>query len=102
MSNEHSSAKNSMMASRSWALNASAIAFSVSANTDKGLTITFPPSGGPHALPLQLLLQLVEEAPVGAPGDELLGARLDHPGLMETQSVKPERIVGVPQSPLVV
>ena len=33
---------------------------------------------------LQLLLQLVEEAPVGALGHELLGAGLDHPELMQT------------------
>jgi hypothetical protein len=33
--------------------------------------------------PLQLLLQLSEDAPVGALSDDLLGGALDHPGLME-------------------
>src|SRR5216110_571022 len=44
---------------------------------------------------LQLLLQLVEEAPVGGLGDDLLRARLDHPGLVEAQGVKPDRVFGV-------
>jgi hypothetical protein len=32
---------------------------------------------------LQLLLQLIEEAPVGALGDDLLRARREHPSLLE-------------------
>jgi len=35
-------------------------------------------------LPLQLFLELVEEPPVGALSDDLLGARFDHPGLVQT------------------
>src|SRR6266540_3470283 len=41
---------------------------------------------------LQLLLQLVEGAPVGAPGENLLGARLDHPCLVEPERVEAHRI----------
>src|SRR5215510_11592433 len=39
-------------------------------------------------LPLQLLLQLIEEAPVGALGDELLRAALDHASLVQAQSIE--------------
>jgi hypothetical protein len=46
-------------------------------------------------LALQPLLQLVEEAPVGALGDELLGGRREHPRLMQAQGVKAHRILGV-------
>jgi hypothetical protein len=45
-----------------------------------------PPCPAPQAPPpllLQLLLQLSEEAPVGALGDDLLGGALDHPGLVQ-------------------
>src|SRR3990172_4629981 len=38
-------------------------------------------------LSLQLLLQLVEEAPVGDLGDDLLGIRLDHADLVQAQGV---------------
>src|SRR2546425_7462718 len=38
--------------------------------------------GGHAASCLQLLLQLVEEAEVGSLGDDLLRARLDHPGFV--------------------
>src|SRR5262245_22709864 len=38
---------------------------------------------GPPMLPLQLLLELVEDAPVRALRDDLLRARLDHPGFLK-------------------
>src|SRR5919201_5582602 len=40
------------------------------------------PGGGLWHLPLQLLLQLVEEAPVGTLRDNFLRGALDHPGLV--------------------
>src|SRR6266851_7718587 len=43
---------------------------------------------GAARLCLQLLLQLVEGAPVGAPGENLLGARLDHSRLVEPERVE--------------
>src|SRR5712691_1926047 len=51
---------------------------------------------------LQLLLQLLEEAPVSALGNDLLRAALDHPGLVQTQGVEAHRILGVVLAPLVV
>jgi hypothetical protein len=45
-----------------------------------------------HALLiLQLFLQLIEEAPVGALGDELLRTRRDHPDLVQAQGPAPIR-----------
>jgi hypothetical protein len=38
---------------------------------------------------LQLTLQLVQEAPVGALGDQLVGAGADHPDLVEAQREEP-------------
>ena len=61
------------------------------------LTVTTPAT--PPPLSLQLLLQLVEEAPVGALGDDLLGARFDHPGLMQPEGVEADRIFGIVVSP---
>src|SRR2546422_6787024 len=58
MSSEQSSAKKSMMASRSWALNASAIAFKVSTETDCCSTMAFPRSEE-HTSELQSRLHLV-------------------------------------------
>src|SRR5215470_2662708 len=43
---------------------------------------------GPPMLPLQLLLELVEDAPVRALRDDLLRARLDHPGFLEPDCVE--------------
>src|SRR6266851_8399070 len=40
---------------------------------------------GATRLCLQLLLQLVEGAPVGAPGEKLLRTRLDHSRLVESE-----------------
>src|SRR5262245_23557754 len=50
-------------------------------------------------LSLQLLLQLVEEAPVGALGDNLLRGALEHPDLMEAQGVEPHGVLGVVLAP---
>src|SRR6266536_6448792 len=47
---------------------------------------------GASPLCLQLLLQLVEGAPVAASGEDLLRARLDHPRLMEPERVEAHRI----------
>src|SRR3954452_7693342 len=56
----------------------------------------------PDGLRLQLALELVEEAPVGAFGDELAGARLDHADLLEPQRVETERVLRVELAPSVV
>ena len=48
---------------------------------------------------LQLLLQLGEEAPVSPLGDELLRSRLDHPYLVEAQSIETHGILGVVLTP---
>src|SRR5438045_288122 len=53
-------------------------------------------------LALQLLLQFVEEAPVGALGDKLLRARLDHPGLAQAERVEAHGVLGVVLPPLAV
>src|SRR5438132_2022393 len=53
-------------------------------------------------LSLQLLLQLVEEAPVGALGEDLLWIGPDHPGLVEPKRVEADGVLGVVLAPLVV
>jgi hypothetical protein len=53
-------------------------------------------------LSLQLLLQLIEEAPVGALGDELLWTRLDHAGFVEAQSVEAYGVLHIVGPPAVV
>src|SRR5262249_51209120 len=45
-----------------------------------------------HGLSLQLLLELIEKVPVGALGDDLLRARLDHAGLVEAERVEANRV----------
>src|SRR5712664_1194979 len=47
---------------------------------------------GAARLCLQLLLQLVEGAPVCAPGEKLLRARLDHSRLVESERVEAHRV----------
>src|SRR2546423_14181532 len=56
----------------------------------------------PSLLSLQLLLELLEEPPVGALRDELLRAGLEHPSLVQAQSVEAKRVLGVVLAPLVV
>src|ERR1043166_8366520 len=51
---------------------------------------------------LQLLLQLSEEAPIGALGDELLRACFDHPSLVKTEGIKAHRVLRVELPPLVI
>src|SRR5688572_17076376 len=53
-------------------------------------------------LSLQFPLQLVEEAPVGALGNELLRTRLEHPGLMEAQGIEAHRVLRVILAPFVI
>src|SRR5215470_10465886 len=57
---------------------------------------------GPPMLPLQLLLELVEDAPVRALRDDLLWARLDHPGFLEPDCVEAHGVGRVHDSPLAV
>src|SRR5215467_3343969 len=57
---------------------------------------------GPPMLPLQLLLELVEEPPVGAVGEDLLRARFDHPGFLEPDCVEAHGVGRVGDSPRVV
>jgi hypothetical protein len=53
-------------------------------------------------LSLQLPLQFIEETPVGALGDELLGDAFDHPGLLEAQGEKAHRVLGIILPPAIV
>src|SRR6266540_4792890 len=62
----------------------------------------FPAPQAPPPLSLQLLLELVEKAPVGALGDDLLRAAFDHPRLMEAQGVEADRILRIVLPPAVV
>src|SRR5262245_22274005 len=50
-------------------------------------------------LALQLLLELVDEPPVGALGDNLLRARLDHSSLMQPQGIEAQRVFGIVLAP---
>src|SRR5438552_889736 len=50
----------------------------------------------------QLAFELVQETPICAVGDDLLRARLDHAGFMQSQRVEPEAILGVVFAPFVV
>src|SRR4029077_17126231 len=51
---------------------------------------------------LQLALELVEEAPIGALGDDLLRARLYQPGFVQAQRIKPQRVLVIVFAPFVV
>src|SRR5688500_2494619 len=53
-------------------------------------------------LALQLLLQLVEERPVGARADDLLGAGFDHADLVQAERVEPDRVFGIVLAPAIV
>ena len=57
---------------------------------------------GRPLLSLQLLLQRVEEAPVGALGHEFLRRAPDHPSLLEAQRIEAHRILRVVLTPLAV
>src|SRR3979490_1823548 len=48
----------------------------------------------PHGSALQLLLQLIEKAPVGSLRDDPAGARLDDARLPQTQGPEPHRVLG--------
>src|SRR5438309_1446031 len=56
---------------------------------------------GAGSLPLllQFPFELGEEAPVGALGDKLLGAALDHPHLVQAQGIEAHRILVVVLTP---
>src|SRR3989442_2802590 len=51
-------------------------------------------------LPLQLFLELVEEAHVGALADDLLRVRLDEPGLVQAEGPESNRILQIVVTPL--
>src|SRR5262245_31501620 len=53
----------------------------------------------PVSSSLQLALELVEVAPVGALRDYLAGCRLDHARFVQTQRVKANRVLGVVVAP---
>src|SRR5215471_5741604 len=53
----------------------------------------------PRLLPLQLALELVKEAPIGALRDDLVWCRLDHARFVQTQRVKADRIFRVVFAP---
>src|SRR5262245_60084288 len=49
----------------------------------------------------QLAPDLIEEAPVGALGQELLGRALEHPDLLEAQGVEAQSVLGAIIAPTV-
>src|SRR5215472_8598377 len=51
---------------------------------------------------LQLAFDLVQKAPIGGVGDNLLRGRFDKARLVEPKSVKPDRILGIILPPFVV
>ena len=51
---------------------------------------------------LQFALEFVEEAPIGILGDDLLRTRLDEARIVQTQGIKPDRVLGVLLPPFVV
>src|SRR5262249_14799636 len=61
-----------------------------------------PALQAPPRLSLELLLQRVEEAPVSALADDLLGAALDYPHLVQAQSDEAHRILRVIFTPAVI
>src|SRR6516162_6225143 len=58
-----------------------------------------PVNTSPASSSLQLALELVEEAPVGALRDDLTGRRLDHARLVQSQRVEPDRVLGIVVAP---
>jgi hypothetical protein len=50
----------------------------------------------------QFTFELVEEAPVGALGNQLVRTGLDHPRLVQAQSLEPQRVLGVVLAPAAV
>src|SRR5437868_11755474 len=56
----------------------------------------------PNSLSLQLALYFVEKAPIGAVGDDLIGRRLDHAGLVQPQRIKPHGVSAVIVAPFAV
>src|SRR5271169_960573 len=51
---------------------------------------------------LQLALQLIEQAKIGAVGDDALRVVLDHTELMHAQCIKPDRVLGIVVAPKIV
>ena len=51
---------------------------------------------------LQLAFELIEEAPVGALGDDLLRGRANHARLVEPQRIEPDRVLRVELAPSIV
>src|ERR671931_1836196 len=56
----------------------------------------------PPPLPLQFLLECIEEAPVGALGNDFLWGTRDHPGLLQAQRIETHRVLRVVLTPLAV
>src|SRR5882724_835262 len=56
----------------------------------------------PRGSRLQLAFELVEEAPIGAVGDDLLRARLDEPHFVQPKRIIPETILGIVFVPFIV
>src|SRR5580704_12428749 len=53
-------------------------------------------------LSLQLALELVQEAPIGALGDDRVRVGLDHAGFVQTKGVIAQRVLGIVFPPLVI
>src|SRR5512145_1702252 len=54
------------------------------------------------SLAFQLLFELVQKAPVGALGDDLLRRRLDHADLVEPERVEADGVLGIIVAPAVI
>src|SRR5438132_6776517 len=72
------------------------------ASTAAAIRAIRPAAGRTLTLTFQLSLQLVEEAPVGALCDDLLGAGLDHPGFVKSESVEAHRVLRIVLPPDVI
>src|SRR5258708_26341799 len=68
------------------------------------VTLAIAPRRKPRrsTLALQLLLQFVEEPPVGALGEDLLRARLDHARFVQPESIESRRVLGIVLTPFAV
>src|SRR5215472_9449035 len=51
---------------------------------------------------LQLAFEFAQKAPIGSVGDDLLRARLDEAGIVQSQGIEPDRVLGVVFPPFVV
>src|ERR1700730_16464397 len=65
-------------------------------------SITSVKKNGDRMSALQLALELVEESPIRAVSNDLVGIGLDHASLPQPQRIESDRVLGVVVAPLVV